>query len=188
MGGRARYARVRRGSGGSPWDRSVVFLYHVSIKPGQYRVEMSSAQDMPFSKWNELKKTNTPWTQKSGCAIAVDSTWLSYQFSLPQRSHTGNDYEGCGPAEVRENPKLTEVARLGPSDEMDRASQYCSRCSECNEIICIAKAVTDGPSTQRETLKCSMERFAHTLNLDTPRTRFTLLGDTRFKTSVGAIA
>jgi len=34
---------------------------------------------------------------------------------------------------------------------MDRASHYFGSCSECNEIICVAKVVTNGPSTQRET-------------------------------------
>ena len=73
------------------------------------------------------------------------------------------------------NPKLTDVAWLGPRDEMDRASHYFGRCTECDEIICVAKAVTDGPSTQRETSEMLHEAFRahakHPLNLDTPRTK-----------------
>ena len=69
------------------------------------------------------------------------------------------ELKSCGPAEVHENPKLPDVAWLGPRDEMDRASHYFGRCSECNEIICVAKAVTDGPSTQRETSEMLHEAF-----------------------------
>jgi len=57
------------------------------------------------------------------------------------------------------NPKLTDVAWLGPRDEMDRASHYFGKCTECHEIICVAKAVTDGPSTQRETSEMLHEAF-----------------------------
>jgi hypothetical protein len=34
---------------------------------------------------------------------------------------------------------------------MDRASHRFGKCSECQEIICVEKAVTDGPSTQQQT-------------------------------------
>jgi hypothetical protein len=34
---------------------------------------------------------------------------------------------------------------------MDRASHRFGKCSECREIICVEKAVTDGPSTLRQT-------------------------------------
>ena len=57
------------------------------------------------------------------------------------------------------NPKLTDVAWLGPRDEMDRASHYFGRCSECHEIICVEKAVTDGPSTLRQTDETLDEAF-----------------------------
>jgi len=48
-------------------------------------------------------------------------------------------------------PELIEVGWLGPKDEMDRASHRFGKCSECHEIICVEKAVTDTQSTQPET-------------------------------------
>ena len=48
-------------------------------------------------------------------------------------------------------PELTSVGWLGPRDEMDRASHYFGKCSECHEIICVEKAVTDAQDTQPET-------------------------------------
>src|ERR1019366_2299941 len=47
-------------------------------------------------------------------------------------------------------PELTDVGWLGPRDEMDRASHRFGRCSECHEIICVEKAVTDTPNTKKE--------------------------------------
>jgi hypothetical protein len=55
--------------------------------------------------------------------------------------------------------ELTDVGRLGPKDEMDRASHRFGKCSECREIICVEKAVTDGPSTQRKTSEMFYEAF-----------------------------
>jgi hypothetical protein len=34
---------------------------------------------------------------------------------------------------------------------MDSASHRFGKCSECHEIICVEKAITDGPSTQQKT-------------------------------------
>jgi hypothetical protein len=48
-------------------------------------------------------------------------------------------------------PELTDVGWLGPRDEMDRASHRFGNCSECHEIICVEKAVTDTQNTQPET-------------------------------------
>jgi hypothetical protein len=48
-------------------------------------------------------------------------------------------------------PELTGVGWLGPKYEMDSASHRFGICSECHEIICVEKAITDGPSTQQET-------------------------------------
>src|SRR6478672_687234 len=56
-------------------------------------------------------------------------------------------------------PELTDMAWLGPKDEMDRASHRISKCSECHEIICVEKAVTDGPSTQGKTSEMLYEAF-----------------------------
>jgi hypothetical protein len=42
---------------------------------------------------------------------------------------------------------------------MDRASHSFGKCSECHEIICVEKAVTDGPSTQRETSEMLHQAF-----------------------------
>lgn len=48
-------------------------------------------------------------------------------------------------------PELTDVGWLGPKDEMDRASHRLGKCSECREIICVEKVVTDTENTQPET-------------------------------------
>ena len=48
-------------------------------------------------------------------------------------------------------PELTDVGWLGPRDEMDRASHRFGKCSECHEIICVEKAVTDTQNTHAET-------------------------------------
>jgi hypothetical protein len=48
-------------------------------------------------------------------------------------------------------PELTDVGWLGPKDEMDRASHRFGKCSECHEIVCVEKAVTDPQDTQPET-------------------------------------
>jgi hypothetical protein len=48
-------------------------------------------------------------------------------------------------------PELTSVGWLGPRDEMDRASHRFGKCSECHEIVCVEKAVTDAQDTQLET-------------------------------------
>jgi len=62
-------------------------------------------------------------------------------------------------------PELTGVGWLGPRDEMDRASHCSGKCSECHEIICVEKAVTDGPSTQQKNDRhASMNCFANTLS------------------------
>jgi hypothetical protein len=55
--------------------------------------------------------------------------------------------------------ELTNVDWLGPRDEMDRASHLFGKCSECHEIICVEKAVTDGPSTQGTTSEILHEAF-----------------------------
>jgi len=56
-------------------------------------------------------------------------------------------------------PELTDVGWLGPRDEMDRASHRFGKCSECHEIICVEKAVTEGPSTQLETSEMLHKAF-----------------------------
>jgi hypothetical protein len=56
-------------------------------------------------------------------------------------------------------PELTDMAWLGPKDEMDRASHRFGKCSECHEIICVEKAVTDGASTQGKTSEMLYEAF-----------------------------
>jgi hypothetical protein len=56
-------------------------------------------------------------------------------------------------------PELTDVGWLGPKDEMDRASHHFGRCSVCHELICVEKAVTDGPSTLRQTSERLFEAF-----------------------------
>jgi cytochrome c553 len=56
-------------------------------------------------------------------------------------------------------PELTGEGWLGPRDEMDRASHRFGKCSSCHEIICVEKAVTDGPSTQGQTNEMLYEAF-----------------------------
>jgi hypothetical protein len=48
-------------------------------------------------------------------------------------------------------PELTDVGWLGPRYEMDNASHCFGKCSECYEIICVEKAVTDTENTQPDT-------------------------------------
>jgi hypothetical protein len=55
-------------------------------------------------------------------------------------------------------PELTDVGWLGPRDEMGAGHSF-GKCSECREIICVEKAVTDGPSTQRQTSEMLFEAF-----------------------------
>ena len=56
-------------------------------------------------------------------------------------------------------PELTGVGWLGPRDEMDRASHRFGKCSECHEIICVEKAVTDAQDTQPETTEMLYRAF-----------------------------
>jgi hypothetical protein len=65
-------------------------------------------------------------------------------------------------------PELIDVGWLGPRDEMDRASHRFGKCSECGEIICVEKAVTDGPSTQRKTSDMLYDTFRTHVKLKHP--------------------
>jgi hypothetical protein len=56
---------------------ALYFFVIVSTKPGQYRVEMSSAKTIPFAKWAEIAKTKQPWAKASESVIKVDSLWLT---------------------------------------------------------------------------------------------------------------
>jgi len=56
-------------------------------------------------------------------------------------------------------PELTGVGWLGPKYEMDDASHRFGKCSECHEIICVEKAITDGPSTHGETTEILYKVF-----------------------------
>jgi hypothetical protein len=56
-------------------------------------------------------------------------------------------------------PELTDVAWLGPKEEMDRASHRVGKCSECLEIICVEKAVTETENTQPETIEALYAAF-----------------------------
>jgi len=51
------------------------FFVIVSLKRGQYRVEMSSAKRIEYEDWQALKKTQQP--QPSDYTIEIDSTWLT---------------------------------------------------------------------------------------------------------------
>ena len=66
---------------------------------------------------------------------------------------------GLWEADGMKRPELTEMGWLGPRDEMDRASHRFGKCSECSEVICVEKAVTDGPSTLLQTKEMLDEAF-----------------------------
>ena len=57
-------------------------------------------------------------------------------------------------------PELTDVGWLGQRDEMDRASHRFGRCSECDEIICVEKAVTARGNTHPETNETLRKAFS----------------------------
>jgi len=46
-------------------------------------------------------------------------------------------------------PELTDVAWLGPREEMDRASHRFGKCSECLEIICVDTRLRCGRALRR---------------------------------------
>jgi hypothetical protein len=73
----------------------------------------------------------------------------------------------CAPARGGKmtKPGLTDIGWLGPKDEMDRASRF-GKCSKCREIICVEKAVTDGPSTLRQTSEQLFEAFRKPADLE----------------------
>jgi hypothetical protein len=56
-------------------------------------------------------------------------------------------------------PELADVGWLGPKIEMDSASHRFGKCSECSEIICVEKVVTDAESTQTETTEMLYRMF-----------------------------
>jgi hypothetical protein len=56
-------------------------------------------------------------------------------------------------------PELTDVGWLGPRIEMDGASHHFGKCSECHEIICVEKVVTDSESTQTQTTEMLYKVF-----------------------------
>ena len=65
-------------------------------------------------------------------------------------------------------PELIEVGWLGPKDEMDRASHRFGKCSECHEIICVEKAVTDTQATQPQTADMLYTAFRNHVALKHP--------------------
>jgi hypothetical protein len=56
-------------------------------------------------------------------------------------------------------PELTGVEWLGPRIEMDSASHCFGKCSECQEIICVEKVVTDSQNTQPKTTEMLYKVF-----------------------------
>ena len=68
--------------------------------------------------------------------------------------------------EGMKNPELIDTGWLGPRSEMDRASHRFGKCSECHKIICVEKAVTDGPSTHRETSKTLDQAFRNHVEME----------------------
>lgn len=62
-------------------------------------------------------------------------------------------------------PKLIALSWLGPENEMDRASHLFGKCSECDEIICVERAVADKQNTQRETDEMIYKAFGTRVKL-----------------------
>jgi len=56
-------------------------------------------------------------------------------------------------------PELTDAGWLGPKDGMDRASHRFGKCSDCHDIICVEKVVTDTQDTESETNDVLHEAF-----------------------------
>ena len=61
-------------------------------------------------------------------------------------------------------PQLTTIGWLGPKDEMDRASHRFGKCSECNEIICVEKAVASEQDIHVQTNEALYEAFHSHVN------------------------
>jgi hypothetical protein len=68
---------------GHPELGSLYFFVIVSLKPGQYHVEMSSALYGNTGDASPPGNTPEPWAKESGCKIPVDSGWLKVPI-LPQ--------------------------------------------------------------------------------------------------------
>jgi hypothetical protein len=66
---------------------------------------------------------------------------------------------GLCETEGMKRPELGDLGWLGPKDEMDRASHRFGKCTECHEIICVEKAVTDGPNTHGQTSEVLYDAF-----------------------------
>jgi hypothetical protein len=96
-----------------------------------------------------------PTCDAGATAVAAD---LGFPSSAP-RSAEIEQFESTGLAKLSglwetggmKKPELTDLGWLGPRDEMDRASHRFGKCSECHEIICVEKVVTDTQNTQPET-------------------------------------
>jgi hypothetical protein len=56
-------------------------------------------------------------------------------------------------------PELTRLGWLGPREAIDRASHRFGKCSECDETICVEKAVANSRNTQPETNKILSKAF-----------------------------
>jgi hypothetical protein len=68
---------------GHPDLGSLYFFVIVSLKPGQYHVEMSSALYGNTGDASPPGNTPEPWAKESGCKIPVDTGWLKVPI-LPQ--------------------------------------------------------------------------------------------------------
>ena len=64
-------------------------------------------------------------------------------------------WEGVG----MKKPELTRLGWLGPREAIDRASHHFGKCSECDEIICVEKAVATSRNTEPETKKILSNRM-----------------------------
>jgi hypothetical protein len=68
---------------GHPELGSLYFFVIVSLRPGHYHIEMSSALYGNTGDASPPGNTPQPWAKESGCKITVDSGWLKVPI-LPQ--------------------------------------------------------------------------------------------------------
>jgi len=85
---------------------------------------------------------------------------------FPYRASGASNRVWLWETEGMKKPELIDTGWLGPRSEMDRASHRFGKCSECHKIICVEKAVAEGPSSQRETSKMLDKAFRAHVELE----------------------
>ena len=85
---------------------------------------------------------------------------------FPYRASGASNRVWLWETEGMKKPELIDTGWLGPRSEMDRASHRFGKCSECHKIICVEKAVAEGPSSQRETSRMLDKAFRAHVELE----------------------